>query len=199
MPGQEAVVDTLQAGPTKSGIGGFIATPGGKVVVIGAALATLLVVLGAVAAIVLLTLGKQVETVAGSGVSAPPAATARAVSSTSSVEGTEAAVPVIPVTNRDVFTERDPFEPVIEPTKTVEPSAATSESVALDTLTLQGIVEQDGVLKAVLTFNGTTYTAAANERLGDTPWQVLSVGKQSATMLFGDVQVTLSMGEGVAK
>jgi type IV pilus biogenesis protein PilP len=68
-----------------------------------------------------------------------------------------------------------------------------------NTLYLNDIVTENGVPRAVLMLNGTTYRLAAGERIPGTPWQVLRIGTTQVTMLYGDTQVTLSVGQGKAK
>ncbi len=48
-------------------------------------------------------------------------------------------------------------------------------------------------------WNGTTYTAGAGEVIGSSPWKVVEVGTDSVVMLYGDTQVTLSLGQGISK
>jgi Tfp pilus assembly protein PilP len=103
------------------------------------------------------------------------------------------------VSNADVFVARDPFRPMIEPTKTVEPSTTATETVPKDTIVLHQIVSSNGEYKAVLSWNETTYTAGEGETLGKTPWKVISVSEDSCVLLYGDVRVTLTVGEGMSK
>lgn len=183
---------------------GPLASPVARIVVIVAAVAGLLVVGGIVLAIVLFTFGqKSAEQAAVDNLNASLNAP-QAVAATSSVETTAPVtgnVQVVPVTNSDVFTARDPFEPVIKPLPevTTTPSVPATGSADWNTLVLENIVTSNGVLTAILKWNGSTYTAVAGQQLDSSPWQVLSITKTTATMLYGDVQVTLSIGEGVAQ
>jgi hypothetical protein len=68
-----------------------------------------------------------------------------------------------------------------------------------NTLYLDGVVTQDGVLMAQLRYNGTAYTLAPGGVIPNSPWQVLRVSATSVTMLYGDRQVTLSVGQGITK
>jgi hypothetical protein len=107
--------------------------------------------------------------------------------------------PAVPdVTDRDVFTPRNPFQPVFLP---AEPTAATSTAAPADTdpdtLTLQQITEENGVRKGVFSIGEASYTVAAGEQLGTTPWQAVSIGSSSAIMMYGDTQITLTVGQGV--
>lgn len=111
-----------------------------------------------------------------------------------------------PVTNEDVFKFRDIFVALIEPVveSTAAPSTSTSASADASgtpsdegTLVLQDIVSENGERKAVLVESGTTYTLGPGERIGDTPWQVLTVGASSVTMLYGDSQLVLTVGQGI--
>jgi hypothetical protein len=114
----------------------------------------------------------------------------------------------VPVTNQDVFVFRDPFEPVVKAateasttssTSTTGSAGTTSTAGDANVLTLVNIMNVDGVYKAALRLGGQQYIVAAGERLGDSPWKVLTVSKTSVTMLYGEEQVTLALGEGVGK
>jgi len=189
----EPVVQTTagEAAPPKAGgVKGFFASTLGKVVLIGGAVAVLLTIIAVVAVILLggfLVSSVTEQPTQPPVTSTPPGST--------SVTTPVAAVPV--VDNSDVFTPRDPFQPVLIPRSaqvSAEEEGTDSDS---DTLTLTEIIEEDGVRKAVLRLGSTTYTVAAGERLGTTPWQVLTVGTNSVTMLFGDSQVVLTVGQGI--
>ena len=71
--------------------------------------------------------------------------------------------------------------------------------MSANTLYLEGVVTQDGVMMAVLRYNGQVYTLAPGGVIPGTPWQVLRVTSTSVTMLYGDIQVTLAVGQGITK
>jgi hypothetical protein len=181
------------APPAGSSSGGkvkaFFSTTAGRVLLIVLAVGTLLTICAVVAVIALGALGlsvfqEAVEQVPGSAAVNP---TAGAVSATAT-----AAPAVAEMDNVDVFTPRDPFTPILIP---AEQAAAGSDDA--NTLTLIEIVTDNSIRKAVLTLGSTTYVQAAGERLGTTPWQVVSVGTGSVVMLYGDTQMTLTVGQGV--
>jgi hypothetical protein len=202
----DPVISPVDTAPVEQPVPkGFLATPAGKLIVIGSAVAALLVVLGVVGGLVVLNLGK--DAVEGSMVKTVKTASAKAAPAvaTQTAEATAAPKIVMPVTNKDVFTSRDPFEPVVRPVAPQEPSASTTGSAAEtrtlepNTLILQDIITVDGVQKAMLVWDGKDYTLAAGDVIAGTPWKLLSMTKTSVTMLYGDVQVTLSIGEGVGR
>jgi len=127
-------------------------------------------------------------------------------------QSAEEVVEPAPVPLKRVFTFRDIFDSLIEPaTKETGGSGTTgtgsgvtgsttttSTATANDgTLTLQNVVSVDGQPAAVLLLNGQTYTLKEGESISGTPWKVLSIDGQTVVMLYGDVQVTLSVGQGV--
>jgi hypothetical protein len=191
---QEEVLPAAPVTPPDSGgkVKAFFATTGGRVLLIVLAVTALLTVLGIVSVIALGALGMslwgqavdQVPVVAPS--TTPPATVA-----TPTVAPAVAVVP-----NEDVFTPRDPFTQIIIPADQLGFGVDTSADDA-NTLTLIEIVTDNGIRKAVLTLGSTTYTQAAGERLGDTPWQVVSIGNANVVMLYGDSQMTLTVGQGV--
>ncbi len=184
-----------------AGIRGLLSNPAARIVVIAAAVVGLLVIAGIVVGVVLMNLGKKAldqttaNTINTALNSAPAPAATRTVEATA--QGNRLS---IPVTNKDVFVSRDPFEPVVKPLPPAPVSAETSIPPGEhNVLTLQDIVSYNGVLKALMKWDGTQYSAAAGEVLGKSPWKVLSITKTTVTMLYGDVQVTLSVGEGLQK
>lgn len=185
-------VTSPESGPSSKagGIQGFFSTTVGRIVLIGGAVAILLVILGVVAVILLGGFVGQQLSEAPSG----SVTTTQAAGSTSA----SATVPAVPaVTDGDVFSPRNPFEPVVVPA-----SATATEGTGVvtgdeNTLTLIEIIEENGVRKAVLQLGATTYTLAAGEQLGSTPWQVVSVGTTSVTVLYGDSQIVLTVGQGI--
>ncbi len=129
-------------------------------------------------------------------------------------QSAEEVVEPAPVPLKRVFTFRDIFDPLIEPapeaasgsgtTSGTDPgvtgsTTTTSTASANDgTLTLQNVVSVDGEPAAVLLLNGQTYTLKEGGVISGTPWKVLSIDGQTVIMLYGDVQVTLSVGHGFA-
>jgi type IV pilus biogenesis protein PilP len=118
----------------------------------------------------------------------------------------KAEAPAQEVANSEVFTFRDIFVPLIKEPPTTTAGATTPTSTpdtvtptTQNTLYLDGVVTQNGVLMAQLRYNGASYTLAAGGTIPGSPWQVLRVSSTSVTMLYGDIQVTLAVGEGVTK
>lgn len=191
---------------------GFLSTTQGKLIVIGGAVLALLVLLGIVGLLVWLFLFRQTAGSVTTAPVTPPPAVTTAPGSSAASQAVEPTTPPLPVTNANVFVFRDPFIPLLvqappsstvsassSSTSTSEVSANATENVPANTLVLQDVTTVDGIAKAVLLWNGTTYTAGAGERLDDTPWQVLEVSGNSVVMLFGDTKIGLSVGEGIQK
>jgi type IV pilus biogenesis protein PilP len=111
-----------------------------------------------------------------------------------------------PVPLNRVFTFRDVFAPLIQPAPeaaTVAPpvtgsTTTTGTAAANDgTLTLQDVISVDGEPAAVLLLDGQTYTVGAGESIPGTPWKVMSISGQTVQLQYGDVPVTLSVGQGI--
>ena len=124
---------------------------------------------------------------------------------TEATETVEAASPAAEVSNSEVFTFRDIFEPLIveleeETTATASTTDTdTANTTVSGTLYLTDIYYQDGEYNAVFMLDGVTYTLTDGERVGTSSWQVVTVSADSVVMLFGDVQVTLTVGQGITK
>ena len=186
---------------------GFFSTPGGRLVGIVGALALLAIIGGVVAAVILGSLFSDAIDDAVVEVTETGQTEGESGDSTMTVE---AAAPAAEVRNSEVFTFRDIFDPLLEPlptTSTSTDSTTTTDPGDTDTVTpdtpdvlyLDGVVTEDGIMKAELRYNGTTYTLGPGEGIPDTPWEVLRVSSTSVTMLYGDIQVTLAVGQGITK
>ncbi|MDZ4063334.1 MAG: hypothetical protein U1E22_01590 [Coriobacteriia bacterium] len=191
--------------PEKSG--GLLSTSTGKMIVIGGAVLGFLVVAGLVAwAVFMFVLQPS---------SAPDTAGIKDAKAAGSQETTAGAAAIVEpggVPLSDLFTFRDIFEPLIvtpnaseletttgSPTATTTTDPVDAPDTSSQTLYLQDIISDNGVAKAVLVFEGQEYTLAEGESIPDSPWEVLAIGTTSVTMLYGDVQVTISIGQGVTK
>jgi type IV pilus biogenesis protein PilP len=78
-------------------------------------------------------------------------------------------------------------------------SSSTTPSVPADTLYLQSIQTSDGERTATFIWNGETFTVRKGETLSGTPWKVVQINENSADMLYGDSEVTLSVAQGLSK
>ncbi len=186
----------------------FLSTATGKLVAVLVGLGALGVIAGIVVAVVLYVF-------AGDAIDQLEVVTTPGTTETTegSIEATASAGPsatAVPLTS--IFTFRDIFEPLIKPLPTSSGSTTTTSTptggttggdtvtpTTAGTLYLNDIVTENSVLKAVLRLDGQTYTLGAGERIPNTPWQVLRVNATTVTMLYGDVQVTLAIGQGIVK
>ena len=195
----------VQAAP-KSSSADFLSTTAGKAVLIAGAVVVLIIIAAAVGWFVIgpSSLGGSTGTPGQpTGVVTNPAPNAPATPS-APASSTVATVPVAPITSRDVFTPRNPFT-VITAATTAASSAGSgtnTDASALDPneVYLTGIVTVNGVRKAVIAYGGSTYTLAAGEVIPTTSdWKVEKVLTNSVVVLFGDVSVTLTPGQGTSK
>jgi hypothetical protein len=181
------------ASPKAGGLKGFMATTLGKIVVIVLAVGVLVTILAVIAVIVLGGLGLSLFGVVADQTAGVPAV----VNPAPGAGVATSSVPPIAVVNEaEVFTPRDPFQQIVLPASALAGTDATADDA--NTLTLLEIIDENGVRKAVLQLGATRYTLAAGESIGGTPWQVVSVGTSSAVMLYGDTQITLTVGQGIS-
>jgi hypothetical protein len=182
------------AGPAAGG--GFFSTAVGRAVLIGGAVIILLAIVGVVVFSVLgaSLFGTGTPTSTQNVPTGVPTASTPASSAVASTS-----VPAVPaITNRDVFTPRDPFLPIAAPT--LSSSGVTSESGDNDdALTLSDIVTNNGVRQAVFHYENHTYTVGNGDTVDSSSWKVIKVNSSSVVMEFGDQQVTFSPGEGITK
>ncbi len=188
---------------------GLLSTTTGKIVAILVGLGVLGIIAGIAVAIVLFVFGSQ----AVQELEDQMGETTITETTESDSDGVtaQAEAPAEEVANSEVFTFRDIFVPLIKPlpeeTTTTTTGTTTTSTTDNDTVTptanntlyLDGVVTQNGVMMAVLRYNGTSYTLGPGGAIPNSPWQVLRVSSSSVTMLYGDVQVTLSVGQGITK
>lgn len=189
---------------------GLLSTTGGKIVAVVVGLGILGIIAGIAVAIVLYVFGSQAvqELEDQMEQAATEAETAETGSESAGSVAAQAEAPAPEVANSEIFTFRDIFVPLIKPlpdettTTSTTTSTTTTDTVtptANNTLYLDGVVTQNGVLMAVLRYNGASYTLGPGGVIPNSPWEVLRVSSTTVTMLYGDVQVTLSVGQGITK
>jgi hypothetical protein len=142
-------------------------------------------------------LGGAAVSLFGDAVSELPTGSITAPAAPGAAPATATVPPVAVIENSEVFTPRDPFKTVIIPASALEEAAGSSVDDE-NTLTLLEVIDENGVRKAVLQLGATKYTLAAGEVISGTPWQVVSIGSTSAVMLYGDTQITLTVGQGIS-
>lgn len=86
---------------------------------------------------------------------------------------------------------KDPFEPLAGTTETTQATQTVEKEKY--TLTLVGIGYEEGVFKADVVYNNEPGTVAVGESIG--PYLLVEVGSKSAKFLYGDMPVTLHIGE----
>jgi len=201
-PGTPVVEETM---PKQ---GGLLSTPMARIIMVVAGLSVLAIIGGVAAAIIF---GSSI--ISDSGVQEPGSGDVTPAEAADSVtDSVIAAGPAIEVRNSEVFTFRDIFDPLLKPlpeptmstdgttTSPTTPSTTdTATPYAQGVLYLDGVETVDGVMKAVLRYNGQTYTLAPGEGIPGTPWEVFSVSSGSVTMLYGDNRITLVVGQGITK
>lgn len=191
---------------SRGGMGGFLATKTGRIV-IGAIV--FLVVLAAVVVVLMSTVFSGGEQ--GSNITVPPAGSVVTTGTTAiSEEATPTYRRTKPLTS--VFVFRDVFEPTIRAVKPSTGASGTPTSTAgggdgddvpdnlpADTLFVRSIATVDGEPVATFFWNGQIYTAGEGEALEGTPWRVISISGDTVVLLFGDSRVTLTVGQGLTK
>lgn len=186
---------------------GFLSTAAGKVAVIAAAVFAFLAIAGIVVFVVITfffsdSASDSVQQVASD------------VTSSQSVDGSSGEATAAPIVEpsavslSSIFTFRDVFDPLIElkvdqtstETSTTTDGTTTDGTIFTgeqDTLYLTDVVVENGESLAVLFLNGQTYSLAEGQGISGTPWLVLNIDSDSVTMLYGDSQVTLVVGQGI--
>ncbi len=168
------------------------------------ALGALVVIGGIIAALALFVF---VEKPADIAVRAPQTPASSEPSGTASPTAA-AGIKVTAVGNDQVFTFRDIFEPLLKPVKQTTTTTTTSTTTttpvdtsdySANTLYLIDIVTEGGVQKAVMVWDKEEMKLSEGQSIAGTPWKVLDIRETSVIMLYGDQQVTLTVGQGIQK
>lgn len=191
----------------------YSATPTGKIVVIAAPVAILVLI---VAVVVLTMLGsgetdgqqagnwKPLESTSTAGTEAT------ATTESTSAQSRESSEPPVNQ-NYEVYETRDPFkQPDLPAAPASTGGAATSSSSATGTaaaaagaqssvLALKSVSNENGVLYANVDYGTNSYVVRSGERVGASPYQITSVSSAGATFLYGDDTLSLRVGEDVQK
>jgi hypothetical protein len=150
----------------------------------------------------------------------PPVTTADGV--TGGAAGTTAttapAAPTLPNSEFDVFATRNPFEPAVQVTDTVDdggtvpdatgepttpsdttpPATSSPDPSAGTTVALIDVFDEGGVTMARVQVGSTVYTVAAGQTFA-TSYKVVSVSGTCGQFLYGDSPFSLCEGEQVIK
>lgn len=188
----------------KSPIVQFLSSSTGRLIVGGILLFVIVVIAGAFTFFFLLNGGNQGATVV---VTPPPSGGSKPAS--------ESVAPTNPPEEElnDTFTFRNIFAPTVHPASASSTSGSTSGStetsgstvtsgsvnVPPDTLILKSITTENGERVATFYWNGAVYSVHAGDQVDDSPWKVLTIYSDSVLMLYGDSQVTLTVGQGFTK
>lgn len=196
----------------KGGFSAFASSKQGKIVLGAVGVFALVAVVGALVFTFVLQPSGETSPEA----MVPPAGAVPANQGTVTQVSSEASA-TVPETKplSSTFAFRDIFMPTTKPATTPTSSSTTSGTAATtddsddggsgtadvpaDTLLLQSVSTVDGEPVATFVWNGQTYTAGEGEQLGDTPWKVVSIDGNTVVMLYGDSQVSLTVGQGVSK
>ena len=190
----------------------YSSTPTGKIVVIAAPIAVLVLIVAVVALTVLGSSGsgsqqagdvQPLKSTATTGAGTP-------TSETPSAQSLESSDPPVNL-DYEVYETRDPFK---RPDATETQSAALTHPAtsanATGTATpptgqqssilfLKGVNSESGALYASVGYGPDSYVVRAGERVGSSPYQITSVSTDSATFLYGDDSLSLQVGEDVQK
>ncbi|MGB4593900.1 MAG: hypothetical protein WBI63_09030 [Coriobacteriia bacterium] len=201
LPAEGATPATPESSPKKQG---FFSTPLGRVVMILGALGALAVIAGIVVAVVLFVL---FPTEADLEVRVPERQQQPAAGGAETTSGAAPAQAAAVVSNDEVFTFRDIFEPLI----TAEDASSTPEAspdstsapdateYAADTLYLVSVTTTGDEPEANMVWDQQEYTLSEGDAIPDSPWKLLEIRDDSVVMLFGDQQVILTVGQGIQK
>jgi hypothetical protein len=141
----------------------------------------------------------------GSNIATVPPVASKSTTQTASIEASPTEPPRKSL--QALFTFRNIFRPSSIPVSEQAPTGGTGapgsasdySSIPANTLYFISVENTNGQPVANFFWNGAVYSGGAGARLGDTPWQVISISGNSATMMFGDTQITLSVGQGLTK
>lgn len=148
-----------------------------------------------------------------------PRGVARPAASTDTTEPAAPASPGQPAggvsESFDVYETRDPFKSMETSSTTTSAGSSlgtggsstiatasatgTAGSTGTQVLALESTFQQDGDYHGRFRYGSATYELKAGDRVADSPYQVISVAADSATLLYGDDQIRLGVGQEIYK
>ena len=93
---------------------------------------------------------------------------------------------------------KDPFQPLLGAEASPPASTQTTETQN-QRLGLEDITEESGVKFASVKYGGVAYKVKEGDRVDESPYQVISIGDNSTTLLYGDEQVSVQLGQEIIK
>ncbi len=202
-PGQpQPMSDPVASDKPAGGLAGYLATTSGKLIVGGLILVVLLAVIGGLVYFFVLGGDSADTSIEVKTINTPVKSTTTSASAEASI--TKPATPPLDET----FTFRNIFAPTVKPPVASTTASTTTGSTGsgsvptdlpADTLYLQSVTSVNGILVATFLWNDTVYLVAEGDTLPGTPWKVLSLSETGAVMLYGDTQVSISVGQGITK
>lgn len=213
----------MASGSTFESIRNFASTNAGKAAIAGVAIAIAL----ALGAVGYFYLAGERGPAAASGNKSAGSAAQKAVAKGGESTGT--AEPMEPPVAVDSYSQeqfRDPFRPIDEsatasvlealkvkiedamaergrsgyvPNLTAGSGGSSGESLVQGTLKLESISESEGTRTATVTFGGKRYAVGVGDRIDGSSYQVVDIGADNITVLYGDDRLTLTIGESISK
>lgn len=183
----------------------------GKVIIIAVPLVVLAIIFFVVFTLILSNAPETSSSVS-SAPSPTSASTTTTQETTTTEPGTEKQEPEFSE-NLDVFQPRDPFQSPIEETATTVTvsSGASGESTSSTStatgsaqstaklLTLESTYDKEGTMYAKMKYGDASYEVKAGDQIDASPYKVLRVDSNSVTLLYGDDQLILNVGQEVYK
>ncbi|MEW6188681.1 MAG: hypothetical protein AB1466_01005 [Actinomycetota bacterium] len=173
---------------------GFLETPKGKKILI-IIIAALIVFVVASALLFLVILSEALREPRR--VVQPPRSTPKREEKEEKMIATAPPSSVDRVESFEVYESKDPFKPLI--TKVTTPTVTGTTETTPKVLALEDIYTEDGTKYASIKYGSTIYKVKEGDRINDSPYQVLSIGADSVTLLYGDDKIVLKLGEEIYK
>ncbi len=109
----------------------------------------------------------------------------------------------------ELYEYKDPFEPLIKGATTTTPTTQTPEEetptspeeppTGPQILEVQDIYTESGVKYSSVKYGTTVYKVKEGDRVNESPYEVLTIGTDSVTFLYGDRRVEVKVGESILK
>jgi hypothetical protein len=97
---------------------------------------------------------------------------------------------------------KDPFRPLEASESTSSASTTGSESQSTSSgeiLELKEIFQQEGSYYARIQYGSIEYIVTKDDQIGNSPYKVIEITSSNVTLLYGDDQIVLSIGEQIIK
>ncbi|MDI6799089.1 MAG: hypothetical protein QMD53_00145 [Actinomycetota bacterium] len=126
----------------------------------------------------------------------------RTTTSTADQDETKTEETLVDATDKyDIYESKDPFKPLIKAATPGDDADGTDGTggTSSNALVVESIVLENGIYYANITYGGTSHKVKDGDRVGTSPYEVVSITADRVLLLYGDEATPATPGEEIIK